>query len=92
MRFLWLLPILGVVSLDQITKYLITATMELHDSFPVLEGILNLTYIHNRGAAMGMLQNNRWIFMIISAVTVIAISVIMFSQYRKFYKIGRAHV
>lgn len=85
MRFLWLLPILGVVSLDQITKYLIAANMRLHETIPVFEGILNLTYIHNKGAAMGMLHNNRWVFMIISTVTIIGISIIMFSQYKKYY-------
>lgn len=85
MRFLWLIPIALVVGLDQLTKYLVVANMELHDSIPVIEGILNFTYIHNEGAAMGILDDSRWVFMITSTVAIIGVSVFMFGWYKKYY-------
>ncbi len=48
MRVLWLLPISLVI--DQASKYLITSTMSLYDSEPVLGNFFRLTYIHNPGA------------------------------------------
>lgn len=85
MRFLWLIPIALVVVLDQITKFLIVSGMELHESIPLIEGVLNLTYIRNEGAAMGMLDDSRWVFMITSTVAIIGVSIFMFGWYKKHY-------
>lgn len=74
-----------MVILDQITKYLIVSNLELHESIPVLDGVLNLTYIRNEGAAMGMLDDNRWVFMITSTAAIIGVSLFMFVWYRKYY-------
>jgi signal peptidase II len=45
-----------LVALDQITKRLVDTSMELHESRPILEGCLSLTYVRNRGAAFGLLS------------------------------------
>ncbi|MEQ1759599.1 MAG: signal peptidase II [Vicinamibacterales bacterium] len=47
---------LVVVILDQATKALVRARFELFDSIEVIPGLLNLTRIHNTGAAFGMLN------------------------------------
>ncbi len=66
------------VVLDQITKYLVVLYMSPVDtSIPVIGGVLNLTYITNDGMALGLLENRRWIFMTLTAVTIIAITVYM---------------
>jgi signal peptidase II len=51
----WLVA--GVVALDQITKALVRAYVPLHDSIPVVGGVLNLTHVQNTGAAFGMLND-----------------------------------
>ena len=66
------------VALDQITKYLVVANMELYESIAVIPGVFNFTYIHNRGAAFGSLDDARWVFMILSTVMIIAILGYMF--------------
>lgn len=66
------LMIVSVVA-DQITKYLVVANMELHESIDVIPGVFRFTYIHNDGAAFGSLDNARWIFMILSTVAIVAI-------------------
>ena len=71
------LIILSVV-LDQVSKLLVVANMELGQSIDVIPGIFRFTYIHNEGAAFGSMADSRWIFMILSSVAIIAILVYMF--------------
>jgi signal peptidase II len=64
--------------LDQITKYLVVANMELHESIKVIPGVLDFTYVQNDGAAFGSLDDARWVFMMLSTVAIAAILVYMF--------------
>jgi signal peptidase II len=45
-----------IVLLDQATKWLVLQRIPLHDTVPVIPGLLNLTYVRNTGAAFGMLN------------------------------------
>jgi signal peptidase II len=56
-RRLYVLLSAAVVAFDQVTKYLVTASMELHDSHEIVPGLLSLTHVRNRGAAFGFLSN-----------------------------------
>ncbi len=67
-----------VVALDQITKFLVVANMELYESIDVISGVFRFTYIQNDGAAFGSLDDARWVFMILSTVMIIAILGYMF--------------
>lgn len=58
--------------LDQLSKYLVVQNMELYDSVEIIPGILNFTYIENKGAAFGMLADHRWVFLIVSTVAIAA--------------------
>lgn len=66
------------VGIDQLSKYLVVANMELYDSVDIIPGVLRFTYIQNEGAAFGSMDEHRWIFMILSTVTIIAIIAYMF--------------
>ena len=69
---LWtLLMIAAAVALDQWTKYLAVTHLQPIDTLPLIENILHLTYLENRGAAFGMLANHRWIFMILSTLSIL---------------------
>ena len=43
-----------VAVLDQVTKLLVVAEMELYQSIPIVPGLLNLTHIRNSGVAFGL--------------------------------------
>jgi signal peptidase II len=62
-RWIWLS--LGVIALDQLTKYLAMAGLALHDPVP-LTPFLNLTLTYNVGAAFSFLNQaggwQRWLF------------------------------
>ena len=45
-----------VVVVDQLTKMLVDRFMNLHESRLLVDGILRLTYVQNRGAAFGILS------------------------------------
>ena len=45
-----------VVILDQITKAMVRPALALHESVEVIPGFLDLTRVHNTGAAFGMLN------------------------------------
>jgi signal peptidase II len=47
---------------DQVTKLIVGRTMALHHSIPVIEGLFNLTYIRNTGAAFGIFAGSAEIF------------------------------
>ena len=65
-----------VLILDQLTKFIITRQLSLHESLPVIKGIFHLTLIHNRGAAFGILKNQVPLFILTS---IFAIGLIIFS-------------
>ena len=46
-----------VVAFDQLTKMLVDRFMSLHESHLLVDGLLRLTYVQNRGAAFGILSD-----------------------------------
>ncbi len=61
---------LGIV-LDQLTKILSVLFLKPLDTLPLIKNVLHLTYVENTGAAFGMLKDQRWIFITVSALTII---------------------
>ena len=64
-----------VVLLDQLTKYLVASTMEVGQSFSLIEDFLAITYVRNPGAAFGVLPY-RTAFLIV--VTLIVVGLIVY--------------
>jgi signal peptidase II len=55
-KYLILISMVGlIVALDQLTKNLVVSRFHLGDSMPVLDSLLNITRVHNSGAAFGLL-------------------------------------
>lgn len=72
------LIILLVIAIDQITKYFAITLLAPIRSYPIIEGVFELHFVRNRGAAWGMLANNRWVFMTISIVSIILMLIYLF--------------
>ena len=62
---------------DQASKLYVDKVMSLHQSIPVLDGLFNLTYLRNRGAAFSFLSNASWRLPFFIAVTLVAAVVIV---------------
>jgi signal peptidase II len=74
-RRLELIVAMTVVILDQITKAMVRPALALHESREVIPGFLDLTRVHNTGAAFGMLNAAEFPFktLVLSLVAVIAL-------------------
>ncbi|MDI6758664.1 MAG: signal peptidase II [Candidatus Omnitrophota bacterium] len=60
--------VLIILSLDQLTKFIVTQNLYLNQSLPVVKGIFHISLIHNRGAAFGILKNQAPVFFIVTAI------------------------
>lgn len=57
----------GVILLtviDQLTKLWAIRALKDHPSVVWIKGVFELQYLENRGAAFGLMQNQRWLFLI----------------------------
>ena len=84
----------GGILLDLVTKLLVSGLMTLGQSVTVIPGVLDLTYIHNYGAAFGMLSEHRWVFMVISSIAIVGIGIYLFGfcKERMMLKVGLAMI
>ena len=70
---------------DQITKWLTIQFLAPGSSVEIIPYILSLTYVENRGAAFGMMQGGRWLFVAFTAVVMLALlALLMFGKYRRY--------
>ena len=78
------------VGLDQLTKQLVVHFLDKNVPFDVIPGVFRFSYVENRGAAFGMLDEHRWVFMIISTVAIAAMLVYLwkFAPKNVFMRIG----
>jgi len=63
-----------IIVIDQISKYLATIYLKPIGSFVILKKVFSLAYVENRGAAFGILQNERWLFIVLTIIISIAIA------------------
>lgn len=69
-----------VLILDQASKYLTTLDIALNGSVPLIPGVIELTNIHNTGAAFGLLSDvelARWLFVGLTVVLCAVIIVLL---------------
>jgi signal peptidase II len=68
--------IAAILIADQITKYLVQLSLSpVGTSLPLIDGVFHLTNVHNTGAAWGMMQGFRWLFI---PMTLIVCGIIVF--------------
>lgn len=77
--------IVAIVTLiiDQLTKKVITATMNIGDSYEVIPHFLNITSHRNNGAAWGILSGKMGFFYIITLI-ILAILIIFYIKETKY--------
>lgn len=72
-KYIYFMIALCVLTLDQVSKYLVVRYMDLGQSISLIEPFLSFTSHRNAGAAFGILQNQRIFFLIVTTVVVIGI-------------------
>jgi signal peptidase II len=68
----------AIVVLDQLTKALVVRRIALHDYVPLVDGLLSLSHVRNRGAAFGLLSdwNLPYQSLLLSALSLVALTAI----------------
>jgi signal peptidase II len=72
---------LGLIAIDQLTKYIVERSLRLYDPVPVIGDFFRLTYIFNRGAAFGI-HLGEWSRVAFSILPVAA-AVLLYMMYRQ---------
>jgi len=74
----------GVLVLDQVSKAAVSAALKMFEIRPIVHGLLNLTRVHNTGAAFGLLAGQpsilRTLFFL--GVSLLAMGVVLWMIFR----------
>ncbi len=68
-----------LVAADQLTKRLVVTHMELNQTIPAIDGLLNWTYILNDGASFGMLSGKTTLLLITTGVVMAVLAFYLYS-------------
>ncbi len=72
-RVIGILIVAVGILLDVFTKSLAVQYLKDAPSVPIIDGVLQLSYVENRGAIGGIFADNRWVFLIVSTLAIVAI-------------------
>lgn len=76
-----------LLAADQFTKYLAVNRLKNKPPFVLINGVLELQYLENRGSAFGMLQNQKFFILFVGIVFLAVILFFLFKlpQEKKFH-------
>jgi len=77
----YLASVAGVVVLDQLTKRAVERSIGLHESRPVIDGLLSLTHGRNPGIAFGVLSEGGLPFQAVALTVLGLVAVVVLSAY-----------
>lgn len=82
-----LITVILAILIDQISKYFVVRYLKPIGTFPIIDNVFNFTYVENKGAAFGILQNKTLLFIIITIIvgTILVYSIIKVPS-STFYK------
>ena len=80
---IWIVVIVASVFADQLTKQLVVNFLDREEPLYIIKDVLRFSYVENRGAAFGMLDDHRWVFMIISTVAIVGLTFYMWKFCRE---------
>lgn len=69
---------LVLLGADQLTKYLAILNLKNNPAVVLINGVLELNYLENRGSAFGMLQNQKFFILFVGIVFLLVILFLLF--------------
>lgn len=80
MAILALVASAALVGIDRLLKVIVTTGMTEFQTIPCIPGLLNWTFIYNEGAAFGILQNQRILFIVVTVLLIGGCIALLFSK------------
>ena len=79
-----------LVIADQLTKHLAVIRLKNQAAYNLINGILEFNYLENRGAAFGVLQNQKYFFVFVALIFigVIVFVLIKVPTQKKYYSLN----
>lgn len=65
--------VLAFLTIDQSLKYFARTHFKFGENLSVIPNLLDVTYIENRGAAFGILQNQQWFFILFTLCVILVL-------------------
>ena len=87
---LYELIILLLIGIDQLSKMWVLDSLNKIGSIPIIDDVFHLTYVENRGAAFGMLQDNQIIF--IAVAIIVSIFGLYYLHAKKLNLLGKTSI
>ncbi len=73
-----LIGIIVLIILDQVTKYIAVNKLMGNSAYVIIPGVLELDFLQNRGAAFGILQDQKVFFVLIAVMIILVIAYVLF--------------
>ncbi len=70
----------GIVGVDQLTKWLTVQNIGLYEEVAFIPGIMKLTHVENTGAAFSMFRGAQWLFVVIFVLLTVALFIEYFKK------------
>lgn len=67
--------VISGVLLDQLTKYLATTNL-INNPIVIIDGVFQLRYLENRGAAFGLFQNQQLFFIVVGILALVLLTIL----------------
>ena len=79
-----------LVIADQLTKHLAVVRLKNQAAYNLINGILEFNYLENRGAAFGVLQNQKYFFVFVALIFIGVIVFVLFKvpTQKKYYSLN----
>jgi len=79
-KYFWVGSLVSMILvLDQVTKYLVEKRVRMYEQITIIPGFFNLTRVHNKGAAFGILSQASDIWRSLFFITVASLAVVIIS-------------
>ena len=67
---------------DQLSKHWAETWLRTNGEYKIWDGVLHLRYVENRGAAFGIFENMRWMFLLGTGL-ILVLAVFLFRRFPK---------
>lgn len=82
-----LLLIIGIVVLDQLTKWWVVASFRMFESVVLIPGFLSFTRRFNTGAAWSLFEGQTVFFIVLTIIALGLFSVLLYQAYQQHHRI-----